>query len=518
MFGSRCFSLIASMIGVFLSGSVLLMLDENLPARRRQLMLKEAKAKYLLYIGVQPPEEIKPSITLIRIEPDTGQAFNSVGSVPPLPALTHNDAAYIFFTSGTTGIPKGVLGWHKGLSHFLNWQRQTFAIKPQDRCAQLTGLSFDVILREVFLPLTSGATLCLPPAKVEEFTPAQILRWLEQEQISLLHTVPARTQSWLVDVPHDVLLRALRWVFFAGEPLTDKLVRQWRETFPNSGEIVNLYGPTETTLAKCYYHVPADVLPGIQSLGYSLPNSQALVLGENHQLCGINEPGEIVLRTPFRTLGYINAPEENQQRFVKNTFRDDEQDRLYLTGDRGCYRPDGSLEFLGRLDNQVKLRGIRIELEEIETVLGQNSMIREVAVVVPEEPSSDQRLLAYVVPKTEQLPTSDTLRRFLKKQLPNYMVPNAFVQIEAMPLTPNGKIDRRALCQLSVNPWKDSEKTFVAPQTPEEELLASIWSSVLGLEKVGIHDNFFELGGHSLLATQIISRIRETFSIELPLR
>jgi amino acid adenylation domain-containing protein/non-ribosomal peptide synthase protein (TIGR01720 family) len=520
VFGPRRFGLIASMIGVWLSGGVLLTLDENLPIQRQQLMLREAQAKYLLYLTELPAEaeQIKQSMMFIGLDPDTGQPVDSIDSAqdtPPLPVLIPDDAAYIFFTSGTTGIPKGVLGWHNGLSHFLNWQRQTFEVGPQDRCAQLTGLSFDVVLREIFLPLTSGATLCLPEERYE-LSPDHILPWLEQARISLLHTVPSLTQSWLVNVPSGVFLCSLRRIFFAGEPLTDKLVRQWRAAFPKAGEIINLYGPTETTLAKCYYRVPAKTLPGIQPLGSAIPESQALVLTENQQLCGINEPGEIVLRTPFRSLGYINAPDENQRRFVKNPFGNDEHDKLYYTGDRGRYRPDGSLEILGRLDNQIKIRGIRIELEEIETVLGQHPEILEAVVVVHDE--HEKRLVAFVVPKNQQhAPTPKTLRHFLKTRLPDYMIPSAFVSIEKIPLTPNGKIDRRAIQQLSVHSYQLSKESFVAPRTPEEKSLAEIWAEVLGIEQVGIFDNFFELGGHSLLATQVVSRIHEAFSIKLPL-
>ncbi len=520
--GSRSFGLIASMLGVLLSGGVLLTLDRNLPWQRQQLMLQEAQAKRLFYIGDRPLEaqNIGEFLEVIGVNPDTAQVVDSAKGtnleIINLPELSPEDAAYIFFTSGTSGVPKGVLGCHKGLSHFLNWQRQTFAVEPQDRCGQLTGLSFDVVLRDIFLPLTSGATLCLP-AEGDNLEATRILPWLEREQISLFHTVPSLAQSWLANVPQGVSLRALRQVFFAGEPLTQTLIRRWRKAFPEAGEIVNLYGPTETTLAKCFYLVPAAPLPGVQPVGSPLPETQALILAENHQLCGIGEPGEIVIRTPFRSLGYINGSEENQRRFIKNPFRDDPQDLLYRTGDHGRYRPDGSLEILGRLDDQVKIRGIRIEPGEINTVLCQHSTIRESVVIAREDSPGDKRLVAYVVPNPGEIPTTSELRQFLKEKLPDYMVPSAFVSLDALPLTSNGKLDRRALPAAD---WtgRDREETFVAPRTPVEEVLAGIWSQVLGLERVGIHDNFFELGGHSLLATQIISRIRDTFQVELSLR
>ncbi len=417
-----------------------------------------------------------------------------------------------FFTSGTTGIPKGVLGWHNGLSHFLNWQRQTFKVGVSDRVAQLIGLSFDAVLRDIFLPLTSGATLCLPEEWLD-LSSESILPWLEQEQVSLIHTVPSLLQSWLVHVPVGVTLRTLKWIFIAGEPLKDKLVRQWRDAFPEAGELVNLYGSTETTLVKCYYRVPAEISPGVQPLGSSMPNSQALVLTENQQLCGISEPGEIVLRTPFRSLGYINASDENLQRFVKNPFCEDEYDQLYYTGDRGRYCPDGSLEILGRLDNQIKIRGIRIEPEEIEVTLSQHDVVKE-AVVMSYKQEDNSFLSAYV---TLAMPINDVaniLRTWLKGRLPEYMIPTSFTVLEKLPLTPNGKIDSKALSSPDLSIQKEQQ----TPWNETEQLLCHLWSKVLGIEVVSVNSHFFEVGGHSLLATQLVSRIRESFGIEMPLR
>jgi amino acid adenylation domain-containing protein len=431
-----------------------------------------------------------------------------------LPRLTPEDAAYLFFTSGSTGLPKGVLGCHKGLSHFLNWQRQMFAIGPSDRSAQLTGLSFDVVLRDVFTPLTGGATLYLPPEE-GMLDPAQLLSWMERKRISVLHTVPSLAQAWLPCVPSGISLRALRWVFFAGEPLTETLVRRWRKTFPESGEIINLYGPTETTLAKCYFRVPPEPLPGIQPVGSPLPETQALILTENDQLCGVGEPGQIVLRTPFRSLGYINASEANQRRFVKNPFRDDERDLLYYTGDRGRYRPDSTLDILGRVDHQVKLRGVRIELGGIETVLGQHPAVWEAVALVREDVPGDKRLVGYVTLKSGQALTVHELRRFLKQKLPDPMVPSALVVLDALPLTPNGKVNRRAL-PAPEGRRPELEAAYMAPRSELERKIAAVWQEVLHITKAGIDDRFFDLGGHSLLLIQVQHRLGEVLDRDIP--
>jgi acyl-CoA synthetase (AMP-forming)/AMP-acid ligase II/acyl carrier protein len=312
-------------------------------------------------------------------------------------------------------------------------------------------------------------------------------------------------------------------VFFAGEPLTESLVRRWREAFPEAGKIVNLYGPTETTLAKCYFQVPDQLPPGIQPVGSPLPETQALVLQPNGQLCGMGEPGEIVIRTPFRSLGYLNAREENQRAFFKNPFREDPHDVLYRTGDRGRYRPDRLLEILGRLDDQLKIRGVRIEPGEIAAVLEQHASVRQVFVMAHEENShrpasshsSGKRLVAYVVPVVGHVPTTGELRDFLQVRMPNCMVPSQFVMLNGLPLTPNGKVDRRAL------PVSDAdvqlERAYVAPRTPVEQVLAQIWCEVLQLQCVGIHDNFFALGGHSLAAARVVARLRSEFSTDVPL-
>jgi amino acid adenylation domain-containing protein len=522
--GRRSFGLIAGMIGTLSSGAVLLPIDPTLPDQRKQLMLKEAGAKRLLYVGDKRSDDawlegnFTPSIVVVDpgkgfvVDADAGLNLELVS----LPELSPDDPAYIFFTSGTTGIPKGVLGCHKGLSHFLAWQRETFVIEPHDRIAQLTGLSFDACLRDIFLPLISGATLCLPEGH-DHLALDEIIAWLEREQISVLHTVPSVAQSWLADVAAKISLPNLRRVFFVGELLTNALVRRWRAVFQNAAEIVNLYGPTETTLVKCFYRVPTDLRSGVQPVGRTMPQAQALVLAQNNRLCGINEPGEIVLRTPFRSLGYINAPDENAKRFVKNPFRDDAHDLVYFTGDAGRYTLDGTLEILGRLDDQVKIRGVRIEPAEVTAILAQHPLVDSCIVVAKKNADDDSSLVAYLVASKQGQPTSTQLRSYLLERLQLAMLPSAFILLDALPLTSNGKVDRKALAALDHN-RPDPEESFVAPRTTLEKMLVAIWAEVLKSNRVGIHDNFFELGGHSLLATQLVSRVRGALEVELPLR
>ena len=524
--GEKSFGLIAAILAASLSGGVLLTLDRKLPAARQRAMLELAKVKYVLYAGsVRQQDEwifARSDIDSLTVDRQSGsvvahngQAFlreNSESenrSTIEQPSST--DAAYICFTSGTTGVPKGVLGSHQGLSHFISWQREEFGVGPGDRSAQLTGLSFDVVLRDIFLPLTSGATLCLPDDE-EHVISGNVLEWLDRERVSILHTVPSLADSWL-SLPNTAAVKSLRTVFFAGEPLTSRLIDRWRETVSSSCEVVNLYGPTETTLAKCFYRVPVDCLSGVQPAGKAIPHTQALILRDGGDLCGIDEIGEVVIRTPFRSLGYVNAPEE-KHRWVENPFRAEAEDLFYHTGDKGRIRSDGTLELLGRFDDQVKIRGHRIEPGDIECVLRKHGEVRNAAVLVSSTANGEIQLVAYVaLTKNSSLSSAD-LRSYLRTQLPEYMVPAGLTVLSALPLTPNGKIDRNALRDLE----QPAHNTYEKPRDEIEELLAGIWSEVLKVELVGRDQNFFDLGGHSLIATQVISRAREIFHVDLPVR
>ena len=510
-------------------------LDPALPARRRNLMLAESRARRVLRVGAEAGDSTEgrgpSSIPAIELDGngDLPAAEGEAAAGVALPGVSPGDPAYVFFTSGTSGVPKAVLGAHRGLSHFLEWERNTFEVGPGDRCSNLTGLSFDPVLREIFLPLTSGAVLHIPDSAFEAGSEG-VLSWLDRERITILHTVPSVAQSWLADSRPGVRLSSLRWALFAGEPLTDSLVRRWRSAFPAAGRIVNLYGPTETTLAKCFFIVPEEPRPGIQPVGEALPQTQALVLRDGWERCGIGEMGEIVLRTPFASLGYINASREQQERFVRNPFRRDgaaqDADVVYRTGDRGRYGMDGSLHIHGRLDDQVKVRGIRIEPAEVASVLSSHPQVSSCAVVAGLGESGETELAAYVVraSSSQTRDISTELRRHVLARLPAVMIPSTFTFLERLPLTANGKLDRAALPQpakrvpgaegsSAVSSSRDRRKP-----TADEQTLIDVWGALLGVENIGPDDDFYALGGHSLNAAQAMSKARAAFGVDLPVR
>ncbi|MEO8443557.1 MAG: amino acid adenylation domain-containing protein [Gammaproteobacteria bacterium] len=516
--GPRGFGLVGAMLATLLGGAAFLTLDPALPARRRRTMLAESRARLLCLIA--PPEngpargdeqEIEPGLPILSLaddlSPRDGPPF---GPCTATSTPAQDDPAYVFFTSGSTGQPKAILGSHKGLSQFIRWQRDTFGITQDDRVSQLIGLTFDPLLRDVFLPLVSGATLCIPGESDLLDTTA----WLDREGVTAVHTTPTVLQSWLA-LGDGSGLEHLRWLFVSGEPLSDVLVRRWRERFPRTGEIVNLYGATETTMARCWYRIPALPDPGMQPAGTPLPESQALVVNGAGQLCGVGEPGEVLLRTPFRSLGYLNLPDENRLRFRPNPFRDDPSDIVYVTGDRGRFRHDGLLEIVGRLDDQVKIRGVRVEPGEVTSALLLHPAVRECAVVAREAPDGERQLVAYVVASAGASTEAAGLRSHLKGQLPDAFVPAAFVFLAALPQLPNGKLDRRALPapQLAA-----PDVPHVAPRSPLEEAVAAIWCEVLGREMAGIHADFFAQGGHSLLAIRLVSRLNRLGGGDLAIR
>ncbi|HEX2268877.1 MAG TPA: non-ribosomal peptide synthetase [Pyrinomonadaceae bacterium] len=512
---------IPALIGIWKAGCVFVPLDLNNPEKRLEAMLSLVKPEW----AITEPGFVS---LLERLLPATGRDLHWIqlvdGELQPAakgervaangPA-THgpDDLCYISFTSGSTGNPKAIAGRYKGIAHFVDWEIKTFGIDETCRLAQFTHYAFDAFLRDVFVPLCAGGTICIPDKREAIVEPATIVNWVDQRRISLIHCVPSLFRMMINQELRPEYFGNLKHIMLAGERLLPADVKKWMDLFGERVQLVNFYGPSETTMIKFFYPVQrADADRKSIPVGKPMEGARAIVVGADGKTCPPGSVGEIYIRTPYRSLGYYNAPELTREVFVPNPFNDDPQDLVYKTGDLGRVLSDGNFEFLGRKDHQVKIRGLRVELGEIENALRGYEGVREAVVIEATNTNGESYLCAYVA-AGEELDT-DQLREHLFKELPVNMVPATFIRLESLPHTLNGKVDRRALPPPE---QKRARTPYVAPRTTTEETLAEIWRDLLGVERVGVNDDFFELGGHSLLATQLMSRLRTAFQVEVPL-
>jgi amino acid adenylation domain-containing protein len=506
---------ITSIIAVLKAGAVFVPFDPLLPELRLEIMIQDVTPDLFISEPILTQRLNGFShgkvISLDRYELDQ-LAIGDVSkeSEPSAP----DDFCYVYFTSGSTGRPKGIAGRLKGIDHFIRWQIETLGIGKDDRVSQLLPLSFDGSLRDIFVPLCAGGTICVPEYNEIVTDAKELVAWLDREAVSLIHCVPTLFRAILNEDLQPDQFRALRYVLLAGEALLPADVGRWREVFGDRVKLINLYGTSETTMAKFIYEVqPGDEKNRSVPVGKPMPGARALIVDEEGRACPPGVIGEIYIRTPYRSHGYYKQPELTAEVFIPNPFSNDPNDIVYRTGDLGRLLDDGNLELLGRRDQQVKIRGVRVELEEINSLVRGFDGVQDVAVIDRKDASGGNFLCAYVVGNGDlQL---DALRAYLHERLPSAMAPSAFVIMDKLPRTMSGKIDRRALPELKDRTGRGE---YLPPRTATEQIVAEIWSNTLGLPKVSLHDNFFELGGHSLLATQVMVRVQKVMSVELPLR
>lgn len=510
----RSIDMVVASLAVLKAGGAYLPLDPGYPQERLAFMLSDARVALLLSTQsvIEHYQLNFEKLRLICLDTEWN-AIAKEGSENLRGGSGLDNLAYVIYTSGSTGQPKGVEIPHAGLLNLCAWHWRAYHVSASDRATQLAAPAFDAAVWEVWPYLTAGASLHIPDEETVLY-PAKLLEWLAAEAITICFMPTPLAEAVLEEpLPNQLGLRAL---LVGG----DKLHRRPRQALPFI--LANNYGPTENSVVATWTPVTEETGGNVAPpIGQPIANTQVYILDRNLQPVPIGVTGELHIGGVGLARGYLNRPELAATHFVPHPFATTSGARLYRTGDLGRYRADGNIEYLGRIDHQVKIRGFRIELGEIEAVLVEHPIVREVVVLVredtPHDIPNDKRIVAYVVLNGECAAPADELRRVIKEKLPNFMIPSAFVVLEAMPLTPNGKIDRKAL------PIPDYarpaiEEAFTAPRTPIEEMIAAIWSETLKLEKVGIHDNFFILGGHSLLATQVVHRVRDTFNVALPLR
>jgi amino acid adenylation domain-containing protein len=501
----RSLEMVVGLMGILKAGAGFVPLDPTYPAERLEFMIQDSGVSVLI-TQRELCDRLEPYDTrLIPLDGEWETIAREENTPPPVNTIPSN-LAYAIYTSGSTGKPKGTLLHHQGLCNLATAQIQAFGVGPASRILQFSSLSFDASVWETVMALLSGATLVMADREMLA-TGQGVLNTLRGNHISTVTLPP----SVLAVVPEEPLPE-LRTLITAGEKCTPDLVERWGE----GRRFFNAYGPTETTVCASMIQVEEQYEEG-PPIGRPILNTRIYLLDSDLEPVPIGVAGELHVGGVGLARGYLGRADLTAEKFIPDSFSGALGARLYKTGDLARYLPDGNVEFLGRIDDQVKVRGFRIELGEIEAVLGLHPAILDVVVVVRGDIAGDKRVVAYLIPRTEQSPVTNELRKFVREQLPEFMVPSNFVFLDAMPLMPNGKIDRRAL-PIPERTRDDLENVYIAPRNETEERLAEISAELLGVERVGVHDDFFELGGHSLLATQLISRLRQVFDVEVPLR
>lgn len=510
----RSLDMLVGLLGILKAGGAYVPLDPSYPPERLAFMLEDAHVPVLLtqqrMIEQLPTHKAKVvylDATWAAIAQERAEDLDS--------GATGENLAYLLYTSGSTGKPKGVLGTHRATINRLAWMWQRYPFVPGEVCCQKTALSFVDSVWEVFGPLLQGIPIVIIPELAVK-DPPRLLRTLAAHGVTRMVVVPSMLHV-LLDVQDElkIQLPSLRYCVSSGEALPGDLARRFARSMPHS-VLLNLYGSSEVAADVTSYEVQADETLAAIPIGRPIANTQVYLLDQHMQVVPIGVAGELHVGGDGLARGYFNRPELTAQRFIPHLFSAVPGARLYKTGDWARYRPDGNIELVGRLDHQVQIRGMRVELGEPEAALAQHFAVRQAVVTAREDTPGDKRLVAYVVLQPGYAITPSELRGYIKAKVPDYMVPSAFVMLETLPLTSNGKVDRQALPAPEEGGLK--RESFVAPRTPVEELVAACWSQVLGIQRVDIHDDFFDLGGHSLLAMQIISRLRTVAQVEVPLR
>jgi amino acid adenylation domain-containing protein len=504
----RSLEMVVGLLAILKAGAAYVPLDPDYPPERLSFLLEDAGVP-LLVTSEKLLDRLPPIAGEILCLDQEREIIDHEGDSPLNPGVGPDNLAYIIYTSGSTGKPKGAMNTHRGIVNRLCWMQETYGLTPDERVLQKTPFSFDVSVWEFFWPLLAGATLVVAKPsghRDSSYLVETIAKW----GITTLHFVPSMLQVFLEEKRLE-RCNSLKRVFCSGEALPHSLQDRFFERF--NCELHNLYGPTEAAVDVTYHACQRNDPRASVPIGCPVANTHLYILDRQGQPVPVGVSGELHIGGVQVARGYLNRPELTAEKFIPDPFSDDPKARLYKTGDLARYLPDGNIEYIGRTDHQVKLRGFRIETGEIEAVLNQHPSIREVTIIAREDNHGDKCLVAYFVPSTEEL-NARQIRDFLKASLPNYMIPSAFVPLEYLPLTPNGKIDRKAL------PFPDglglaTGEEYIAPRTESERRLAAIWTELLGREVIGINENFFEIGGHSLSAVRLLDRIGVSFGKNL---
>jgi amino acid adenylation domain-containing protein len=522
LFLDRSPDAIVALLAILKSGGAYLPLDRAFPNERLAYLIEDAGAEVIITRD-QMLEDLPSGIrsSALCLDRDWGTiALESAKN--PVPAADRQNTAYVIYTSGSTGLPKGVMIPHEAIADHSRDMARYYEYTSADRVLQFASLNFDASLEQILCPLLAGARLVLRGEEL--WDPADFSRMAQEYGLTVINLPPAywhQVATSLAEETETESLPTLRLTIIGGDVLAPETLRLWWRAGMGGVRLLNAYGPTETTITSMTYAIPSELRSGVSPvrvpIGSPLANRKALVLDRDARPVPTGVPGELFIGGMGLARGYLDRSALTAERFVPDPFSVLPGGRLYRTGDLVRIKPEGSIDFLRRADDQVKVRGFRVEPGEIESVLSEHQNVRQVVVVNRQDLPGDGRLIAYVVARSSPGPTSPELRSFARAKLPTFMIPSTFILLDAMPMTPGGKIDRRALPE-PVSAEREEDHAHVSPRTPVEQELVGMWGEVLGVEKVGVTDNFFDLGGHSLLATQLVSRVRKTFHTEVSLK
>ncbi|HYG65747.1 MAG TPA: non-ribosomal peptide synthase/polyketide synthase, partial [Thermoanaerobaculia bacterium] len=505
-------AMVVGILGILKAGGAYVPLDPSYPDERLAYMIDDAELSVVVTETGASSVAQASGATVLDLDRER-QRIARRSEEAPAPRAVAGNLAYVIYTSGSTGRPKGVMVPHRGVANRLLWAQEVYRLDEQDAVLQKASFSFDFSVWECFAPLLAGARLVLAePGRQGDG--AYLIRTIQEHGVTFVHFVPSMLAVFLAEEGVEECV-SLRQVFSGGEALTPELRDRALMRLP--APLDNQYGPTEISIDTTRWVCAPGPDPYRLPVGHPIANSRLYVVDRELRPVAVGLHGELLVGGTGVTRGYLRRPDLTAERFVPDPFAEEAGARLYRTGDLARRLTDGTVEFRGRVDHQVKLRGFRIELGEIESTLAEYPLVRDAVAIVREDVPGDPRLVAYLVADEGAAPRAPELRGFLQELLPEYMIPSAFVVLEAFPRTPAGKVDRRAL-PAPERTLAQSSALYVAPRTPLEGVLAQVWAELLQAERVGIHDNFFELGGHSLLATQVVSRVRSLLGIEVPLR
>ncbi|HEX2204796.1 MAG TPA: amino acid adenylation domain-containing protein [Longimicrobium sp.] len=505
----RSLELVVALLAVLKAGGAYVPLDPGYPAERLAYMLEDAGVSVLLaQARLRGKLPVPAGVEVVEVDGASPEIESERDDDLGL-AVDPSSLAYVIYTSGSTGRPKGAMNAHGAVANRLAWMQAEFGIASEDAVLQKTPFSFDVSVWELFWPLREGARLVMARPEGHR-DPAYVREVVEREGVTTLHFVPSMLAAFLEE-GGGARCGSVRRVVCSGEALPPALVERFHARFPRPVEFHNLYGPTEAAVDVSHWACAREDATGVVPIGRPVWSTRLHVLDAALRPVPVGVPGELYIGGAQVGRGYLGRPGLTAGRFVPDPFAPEGGARLYRTGDRARWRGDGALEYLGRLDDQVKVRGFRVEPGEVEAALLRVPGVRECAVVAREDAPGDARLVAYVVGRSDP----EALRAGVRKHLPEPLVPSAFVPLAALPLTPSGKLDRRALP--APGP-ASAARHYLAPRTPAEETVAAIWAEVLGVERVGADESFFALGGHSLTATRVLMRVRRAFGVQPSMR